>query len=118
MTRESAACRERCSGARNRTALPCCTSMAPTSATSERLAGPPGRCFWTATGYLPSDVSMLGLSDDIHACLFDLDGVLTQTAKVHAAAWKQTFDDYLRARAAKSGESFEPFDLVADYERY
>jgi beta-phosphoglucomutase family hydrolase len=61
---------------------------------------------------------MLGLSEDIRACLFDLDGVLTQTAKVHAAAWKQTFDDYLRARAGKSGENFKPFDLVKDYEQY
>ena len=61
---------------------------------------------------------MLGLSEDIRACLFDLDGVLTQTAKVHAAAWKQTFDDYLRARAGKSGEDFKPFDLVKDYEQY
>ena len=40
---------------------------------------------------------MLGLPDGITACLFDLDGVLTQTAKVHDAAWKQTFDEYLRA---------------------
>ncbi len=40
--------------------------------------------------------AMLGLPDTIKACLFDLDGVLTQTAKVHDAAWKQTFDDFLR----------------------
>ena len=42
---------------------------------------------------------MLGLPDGITTCLFDLDGVLTQTAKVHAAAWKQMFDEYLRDRA-------------------
>ena len=56
---------------------------------------------------------MLGLPDDVRACLFDLDGVLTQTAKVHAAAWKQTFDDYpARASAAQTGEPFVPFDPV------
>ena len=42
---------------------------------------------------------MLGLPDGIRACLFDLDGVLTQTAKVHAAAWKQMFDEFLQSRA-------------------
>jgi beta-phosphoglucomutase family hydrolase len=61
---------------------------------------------------------MLGLPDGVTACLFDLDGVLTQTAKVHAAAWKQMFDDYLRERAARTGEEFVPFDRVADYDQY
>jgi beta-phosphoglucomutase family hydrolase len=61
---------------------------------------------------------MLGLPDDVEACLFDLDGVLTQTARVHAAAWKQTFDPYLHARAARSGESFVPFDAQSDYDEY
>lgn len=60
----------------------------------------------------------LGLPDAVQACLFDLDGVLTQTAKVHAAAWKQMFDDYLRQRAARTGERFVPFDAVADYDQY
>lgn len=59
-----------------------------------------------------------GLPDAVHACLFDLDGVLTQTAKVHAAAWKQMFDDYLRRRAEATGEPFQPFDDVADYDEY
>jgi beta-phosphoglucomutase family hydrolase len=54
----------------------------------------------------------------VTACLFDLDGVLTQTAKVHAAAWKQMFDDYLRRRAASSGETFVPFDPIRDYDEY
>jgi beta-phosphoglucomutase family hydrolase len=63
-------------------------------------------------------VPVLGLPDGVTACLFDLDGVLTQTAKVHAAAWKQTFDDYLRRRAADRGEPFVAFDLVDDYDRY
>jgi beta-phosphoglucomutase family hydrolase len=61
---------------------------------------------------------MLGLPDGVDACLFDLDGVLTQTAKVHAAAWKQMFDDYLRERAAASGQELVPFDPVGDYDEY
>ncbi len=54
----------------------------------------------------------------MRACLFDLDGVLTKTAKVHAAAWKEMFDAYLRERAAKTGEPFVPFDAVRDYDTY
>ena len=61
---------------------------------------------------------MLGLPDEIRGCLFDLDGVLTQTAKVHAAAWKQMFNDYLRERSKRTGEKFVPFDSVADYDEY
>ncbi|MFC5887064.1 beta-phosphoglucomutase family hydrolase [Kitasatospora sp. CM 4170] len=61
---------------------------------------------------------MLGLPDDIRAFLFDLDGVLTQTAKVHAAAWKDTFDAFLRAEAARTGGEFVPFDAIADYDTY
>jgi len=61
---------------------------------------------------------MLGLPDRIHACLFDLDGVLTQTASVHAAAWKQMFDAFLRERAERTGEAFVPFDSVKDYDEY
>ena len=60
----------------------------------------------------------LGLPSRIRACLFDLDGVLTQTAKVHAAAWKEMFDDFLRKRAAQTGEKFVGFDPVADYDTY
>ncbi|MGI8446274.1 MAG: HAD family hydrolase [Streptosporangiaceae bacterium] len=61
---------------------------------------------------------MLGLPDGIRGCLFDLDGVLTQTAKVHDAAWKQMFDDFLRERASQSGQPFTPFDAVKDYDEY
>jgi beta-phosphoglucomutase family hydrolase len=61
---------------------------------------------------------VLGLPDGVTACLFDLDGVLTQTAKVHDRAWKQTFDDYLRERAARTGEDFKEFDPVRDYDEY
>lgn len=61
---------------------------------------------------------MLGLPDGSRACLFDLDGVLTDTASVHAAAWKQMFDDYLRARAEREGTPFRPFDVKTDYGPY
>jgi beta-phosphoglucomutase family hydrolase len=61
---------------------------------------------------------VLGLPDDTRACLFDLDGVLTQTAKIHAAAWKEMFDSYLRARAQEQGEKFVPFDPARDYDEY
>jgi beta-phosphoglucomutase family hydrolase len=61
---------------------------------------------------------MLGLPDGTRACLFDLDGVLTDTASVHAAAWKQMFDDYLRMRAEREGTEFVPFDVKTDYGPY
>jgi len=61
---------------------------------------------------------MLGLPDGVSACLFDLDGVLTQTATVHAAAWKEMFDSYLRERAERSGEAFVAFDAVGDYDEF
>ena len=61
---------------------------------------------------------MLGLPDQVRACLFDLDGVLTKTATVHAAAWKQMFDDYLRQRAQRTGEPFVAFDTDSDYGEY
>lgn len=52
------------------------------------------------------------------AVLFDLDGVLTSTATLHAACWKKTFDEYLKARSARAGESFVPFDLAGDYRQF
>lgn len=61
---------------------------------------------------------MLGLPDSVTACLFDLDGVLTQTAHVHNAAWEQMFNSYLRDRAGRTGESFVPFDPDKDYREY
>lgn len=57
----------------------------------------------------------LGLPPQVRICLFDLDGVLTHTAAVHTAAWKDAFDGYLRER---DGEGFLPFDPRADYTRY
>lgn len=59
-----------------------------------------------------------GLPDGIEACLFDLDGVLTRTATVHAAAWKQMFDEFLRDHAERTGTAFVPFDSHDDYDRY
>jgi beta-phosphoglucomutase family hydrolase len=61
---------------------------------------------------------MLRLPDGIRACLFDMDGVLTDTAKVHAAAWKEMFDGYLRQRAEREGGQFRPFDAATDYDEY
>ncbi len=52
------------------------------------------------------------------AVLLDLDGVITDTARIHAACWKQMFDEYLRKRAIQSGEAFRPFDPGADYRLY
>jgi beta-phosphoglucomutase family hydrolase len=60
----------------------------------------------------------LGLPDAIRACLFDLDGVLTKTAELHAAIWKEMFDDFLRSRAKDLGEPFRPFDVHSDYPPY
>jgi beta-phosphoglucomutase family hydrolase len=60
---------------------------------------------------------MLKLPEGITACLFDLDGVVTQTAKLHAAAWKEMFDAFLRERAEETGEPFEEF-TPSDYDRY
>ena len=52
------------------------------------------------------------------AVLFDLDGVITKTAGLHAAAWKRLFDEYLERQAARGGSQFEPFDLEKDYRLY
>lgn len=52
------------------------------------------------------------------AVIFDLDGVVTRTAEVHAEAWKQLFDEYLAARARRLGEPFTPFDRGSDYRRF
>jgi beta-phosphoglucomutase family hydrolase len=70
--------------------------------------------FAALCGKLPR---VLDLPDGITTCLFDLDGVLTQTAKVHAKAWKQMFDQYLRERSQRAGEPFRAF-TPEDYEDY
>jgi beta-phosphoglucomutase family hydrolase len=61
---------------------------------------------------------MLGLPDHVRACLFDLDGVLTDTASVHRKAWKTMFDEFLREHAKQTGEPFRPFDIDVDYLTY
>ncbi len=66
----------------------------------------------TAAGSWPVDIGAYG------GWLFDLDGVLTKTAEVHAAAWKQAFDEFLDNEAERTNRAFTPFDTVADYGRY
>ena len=61
---------------------------------------------------------MLGLPDGITACLFDMDGVITQTAKVHDAAWKEMFDEFLQDWSKQHNEKFVPFDPARDYDEY
>jgi beta-phosphoglucomutase family hydrolase len=61
---------------------------------------------------------VLGLPDGVTTCLFDLDGVLTQTAKVHAQAWKQMFDEFLHRWAEQTGRPFQEFDIASDYNDY
>ncbi len=56
--------------------------------------------------------------DQLDAAIFDLDGVVTKTARVHAAAWKKLFDEYLQQYAAKEGKTCRPFDAQTDYRRY
>ncbi len=57
-------------------------------------------------------------NDRYDAVLFDLDGVITNTAKMHATCWKTMFDEYLKKRSAKTGDPFRSFDLVTDYRLY
>jgi beta-phosphoglucomutase family hydrolase len=61
---------------------------------------------------------VFGLPHGVTACLFDLDGVLTRTATVHAAAWKQMFDAFLEVWSTRTGQKFVPFDAGADYDQY
>jgi len=61
---------------------------------------------------------MFGLPDGVAACLFDMDGVVTQTATVHAAAWKEMFDEFLREHAESTGTEFVPFDPHHEYDAY
>jgi beta-phosphoglucomutase family hydrolase len=61
---------------------------------------------------------MFGLPDGVAACLFDMDGVVTQTATVHAAAWKEMFDEFLAEHAKETGTKFVPFDTHHEYDAY
>jgi beta-phosphoglucomutase family hydrolase len=65
-----------------------------------------------------ADPARVGLPPGVEACLFDLDGVLTDTASVHASAWKTMFDAYLQGRADQRGERFVPFDPQSDYQQH
>ncbi len=85
---------------------------------SANKEAPPGASLFLYGPLVPGEAQQFGLPGAIRACLFDLDGVLTQTAKVHAAAWKEMFDAYLLERANRTGERFVPFDPVADYDQY
>jgi beta-phosphoglucomutase family hydrolase len=67
---------------------------------------------------MSSPSSVAGLPAGVRACLFDLDGVITRTAVVHARAWKDMFDAFLQARAREQGQPFVPFDLDQDYGEY
>ena len=69
-------------------------------------------------GTTPHMGATLGLPEEVLACLFDLDGVLTDTASVHRKAWKEMFDAYLSARAERTGDRYVPFDADADYFTY
>jgi HAD superfamily hydrolase (TIGR01509 family) len=62
--------------------------------------------------------SGLAIPGTIRACLFDVDGLLRQSPRLHAQAWKLMFDGFLRTRAQRTGEPFVPFDPVEDYEQY
>ncbi|HEX4790506.1 MAG TPA: HAD-IA family hydrolase [Actinospica sp.] len=65
-----------------------------------------------------AEAEVVGLDPGVRACLFDLDGVVTRTATIHAKAWKKTFDTFLRGFDVHSLRRDEPFDEHADYERY
>lgn len=69
-------------------------------------------------GAVPSLLGVLGLPDGVTACLFDLDGVLTTTERVHAAAWKEAFDAVLAAHDGEPGVDATPFDKASDYHRF
>lgn len=57
-------------------------------------------------------------AEQFDAVLFDMDGVLTMTMKIHAVCWKRIFDDYLQQRARHNGEEFRPFEIASDYKHY
>ena len=71
------------------------------------------------TGERPCGSHSKGVGQDQYdAILFDLDGVVTDTASLHATCWKQMFDEYLQRRARHREEAFRPFDLATDYRLY
>jgi beta-phosphoglucomutase family hydrolase len=68
--------------------------------------------------FAAEEAGVLGLPDGARACLFDLDGVLTDTASVHRKAWAEMFDTFLRQRARETGGEYVAFDAEADYRDY
>ena len=66
---------------------------------------------------VPTEISRPNLAD-FEAILFDLDGVITKTAVLHAVAWKQLFDEYLKTVAERKGSTYKPFDIEEDYRLY
>src|ERR1700704_5528722 len=66
----------------------------------------------------PSEYERSFSRDRYDSVLLDLDGVITDTASIHAACWKQMFDEYLQKRATQRGEVFRPFDITTDYRLY
>ncbi|HEX5014561.1 MAG TPA: beta-phosphoglucomutase family hydrolase [Candidatus Limnocylindrales bacterium] len=68
-------------------------------------------------GHTPTAAATVRL-DELGAVIFDMDGVVTDTASVHAAAWKRLFDNYLAERSRRTGEPFRPFDIGHDYRHY
>ena len=83
--------------------------------TQQKQSAQPGDPRHESSGVEPTAVID---AQQFDAILFDLDGVVTRTAVVHAAAWKQVFDTYLGKRAKDRGETFQPFDMVSDYQCY
>src|SRR5215470_2949662 len=58
------------------------------------------------------------ITRDRYDAVLDLDGVITDTASIHASCWKQMFDEYLQKRATQRGEEYRPFDIATDYRLY
>jgi HAD superfamily hydrolase (TIGR01509 family) len=67
---------------------------------------------------VPVTAKALGLPDTVEACIFDLDGVLTDSGVLHAWAWAETFDPFLFQLSEQAGWQFIPFDRDADYRSY
>ena len=78
--------------------------------------GGTGKTPWLSP--VPITPSMLGLDGHVRACIFDLDGVLTNSAVLHAHAWGEVLDDFLLRMSDKTGWQFIPFDRDSDYRAY
>jgi beta-phosphoglucomutase family hydrolase len=82
------------------------------------LGRPGGRAVTEERAMQQPDSQSAITRDKYDAVLFDLDGVITDTATIHATCWKQMFDAYLQKRAAERGEPFRPFEIATDYRLY